>query len=226
MERSYGSKSGQKDSPVTSSTVPAPASPWEGRPERPEERERKRQAILTTAAQLFSVQGYRNTSLDDVARALHVTKPTLYHYFRNKDELLYECAHGALLRLKAAYDGIAQGPGSGLHKLKIFLQLYAQTIETDRGRCFVRIGDHELGYDNRARIRAILAEIDKKLRQLVANAVADGSIAPCDPKITAFALAGMLNSIGHWYQPDSGLSAEDIAERYITLAVKGLEPRT
>ncbi len=52
--------------------------------------ETKREAVLQTAAQLFLEKSYTRTSLNDVAERLHITKPALYHYFQNKEELLVE----------------------------------------------------------------------------------------------------------------------------------------
>ena len=51
----------------------------------------KREAILATAAQLFLEKSYGRTSLNDVAERLSITKPALYHYFRNKEQILLEC---------------------------------------------------------------------------------------------------------------------------------------
>ena len=53
----------------------------------------------------------------------------------------------------------------------------------------------------------------------------DGSIAPCDPKITAFALAGALNWIAHWYRADQMLSATEIADAFVGFFERGLQPR-
>ena len=51
----------------------------------------KRTALLKEAARAFSSQGYHATSLDDVAKTLGVTKPALYYYIKNKQEILFEC---------------------------------------------------------------------------------------------------------------------------------------
>ncbi|MBP6816278.1 MAG: helix-turn-helix transcriptional regulator, partial [Burkholderiaceae bacterium] len=51
----------------------------------------KRNALLREAARAFSGRGYHNTSLDDVAAVLGVTKAALYHYVRSKQEILFEC---------------------------------------------------------------------------------------------------------------------------------------
>ena len=45
----------------------------------------------SAAARAFNEHGFHNTSLDDIAAALEVTKPTIYYYVTNKEQLLFEC---------------------------------------------------------------------------------------------------------------------------------------
>ncbi|MGD9021410.1 MAG: helix-turn-helix domain-containing protein, partial [Lysobacterales bacterium] len=65
-------------------------------PTRGEQHAMKRRAILRTAAILFSEKGFRETSLNDIADALNVTKPSLYYYVKNKDDILFQCLFSAL----------------------------------------------------------------------------------------------------------------------------------
>ena len=50
----------------------------------------KRGAVLHTAVRMFLERSYGRTSMDDIATQLNITKPALYHYFRNKEEILVE----------------------------------------------------------------------------------------------------------------------------------------
>src|SRR3546814_10326722 len=58
---------------------------------RHRDRDQKRFAVLTTAAELFLTKGYHPTRLDDVADRLRITKPALYNYFRSKHDILLGC---------------------------------------------------------------------------------------------------------------------------------------
>src|ERR1700749_2472714 len=51
----------------------------------------KRAALIRKAARAFSARGFYNTSLDDIAEELGVTKPALYYYVKNKEEILFAC---------------------------------------------------------------------------------------------------------------------------------------
>ena len=54
------------------------------------------------AARAFNERGFHNTSLDDIAAALEVTKPTIYYYVANKEQLLFECFVAGLEPIRAA----------------------------------------------------------------------------------------------------------------------------
>ena len=51
----------------------------------------KRVEILRSAAAAFRRRGYHGASVDQIARALHMTKGNLYYYFESKEEILYFC---------------------------------------------------------------------------------------------------------------------------------------
>lgn len=201
-------------------------SPWKKSPERKQERELKREAVLAAAAHVFAENGYHRASLDEVARILNVTKPTLYYYFKNKEAMLFACIeHGLEMFRSEATSNSSSKTTNGLQRLTAYLKRYASVIESDFGRCTVRISDSELSEPSSRKIRRIKSEIDRELRQLVADGQADGSIAPADPHITALALAGALNSIGLWRHQDAALPVEQTVDDYIGLLVNGLAPR-
>ena len=79
------------------------ASPWSGRRRRPRDHDVKRDAVIRAAARAFNAHGYHHTSLDDIAADLGVTKPTVYYYVENKEQLLFECFLAGLHPIRAAF---------------------------------------------------------------------------------------------------------------------------
>ena len=79
-------------------------SPFRTQAERQAEREQKRDAVLRAAVRMFNSQGFHATSLDDVAASLGVSKPTIYHYLGNKDQVLFECVTRGVEQLRSAAD--------------------------------------------------------------------------------------------------------------------------
>ncbi|MET0250499.1 MAG: TetR/AcrR family transcriptional regulator [Sphingobium sp.] len=199
-------------------------SPFTSADERRVQREAKRQALLLAAVRMFNERGFHATSLDDVAASLGVTKPVVYHYLGNKDQVLFECVRIGLSRLGDAAERARQQPGSGLDRLKIFLRDYAEANMADFSRCVIRTSEEALSADSAAQFRALKGEIDAAMRVMIEEAMADGSAEVKDVWLTAFTFAGALNWPARWYREGGGRPAARIAEDMVELLVAGITP--
>jgi len=103
--------------PVPSDADGAAASPWAPVSHREQQREAKRHAVLQAAAQLFNERGFHATSLDDIAARLNVTKPTLYYYVKNKDEILLQCVRQGLDMMLAGIEASRAAGGQAIDLL-------------------------------------------------------------------------------------------------------------
>lgn len=205
---------------------PSPeSSPWLPFESRRRARDEKRDAVLRTAVQLFLEQGYHRATLNEVAERLNITKPALYNYFRSKEEILFECWAVGQERVDGFIAGINARGGSGLVKLRQLVHAYAENMATDHGASLVRFDPRDLSEKNSRIVRAGKKSIDRTFRKYIADGIADGSIKPCDPKMTAFAIAGSLNWIGHWFQPDGAMSATAISDEFTDRLTEGLAAR-
>ena len=200
----------------------APAPHWNAFADRRRDPATKREAVLKTAAQLFLEKSYARTSLNDVADRLKITKPALYHYFQSKEEILLECYRLGTALIEEILNDIASRCGNGLEKVEAFIYSYANVMTVSFGRCVMRLDDADLSSKALAEVRTYKRKIDRRLRSFIEEGIADGSIAPCDAKIAAFSIAGALNWIGHWYDPDGALSPEEIASQFAQTLTRGL----
>jgi len=200
-------------------------SPWAARRRPRHEHALKREAVIRAAAQAFRQRGYHNTSLDDLAASLEVTKPTLYLYVPNKEAILFECFRAGIEPLLQTLDECERAQGPARERLFAFIRGYAAAIVGDFGWCMLRAEDQHLGAAMGRRIKTLKAGIDKRMRALIEAGVADGSIRDCDSRMTAFALAGALNWMGHWYRDDATLKPLEIADRFIDVFNRGLRGR-
>ena len=72
----------------------------------------QRRRVLALAAEIFSRRGFRATSMNEIAAAVGLSKPTLYHYFRSKEELLVRIYSDVLDEsLTSARRTVAAAPG-------------------------------------------------------------------------------------------------------------------
>ena len=203
----------------------AAASPWTPASHREQQREAKRQAVLQAAAQLFNERGFHATSLDDIAARLNVTKPTLYYYVKNKDEILLQCVRQGLDMMLDGIEASRAAGGKAIDQLATCMRVYAHIVTEPFGMCLIRVGDEQVPPESRKELRRLKSAIDLEFRRLVAEGVEEGALAPCDPKMTAFVIAGALSWIARWYQPGGEYTAEQVAEQCIGTLMNGVLQR-
>lgn len=193
--------------------------------DRDEQRKLKRQAILRTAAKAFNEVGFHETSLNNLAERLNVSKPTLYYYVKNKDDILFACNQFALEHLREALTAAQNRGETGLERLRLFFSRYAEFVTDDFGICSVRSGDQALTPESKKKTRQTRLELDRAVRGMIEQGIRDGSIGPCDSRFATFALFGAFNWVAHWYKPDGALSPIEISDRLLAFLGQGLLPR-
>ena len=200
----------------------AEQSPWLPFESRRRARDDKREAVLRMAVQLFLEQGYHRATLNEVANRLNITKPALYNYFRSKEDILFECWTMGQERVEDRITETNAMNGPGLAKLRQIVRAYAEIMASDFGASLVRFNVSDLSEPNQKTTLAGKRRIDRAFRGYIEQGIADGSIKPCDVKLTAFAILGALNWIGHWYKPDGELSPDQIAGDFAARLTDGL----
>jgi AcrR family transcriptional regulator len=200
-------------------------SPFRSPAEKAIDRERKRSALLRAAVRLFNERGFGRTSLEDVASALGVTKPTIYHFLGNKDRVLLECITRGLSELREAADVAAAASGSAQSRLQQFLVTYARINMTDFGRCTIRTQYQDLTPESATIFRSLKRQVDHALRSLLRDAMAEGALAQTDIGMTAFTVAGALNAPAYWFDPNGAKSADQIAVEMVDILMAGLASR-
>ena len=212
--------------PAAGKQAVPPASPWRASRERLRDRAVKREAVIRAAAREFNRKGYHNTSLDDIAARLEVTKPTVYYYVTSKEQLLFQCFLAGVEQIRAAFREVTDLATPARERLNAVLRHYGEAVASEFGWCMVRAEDQDLSPAMSRHIKALKSEIDQGIRRLIREGVQDGSIARCDPKMTAFALAGALNWIAHWYRENQSMTGAEIAAAFVTIFEGGLRPRS
>lgn len=189
--------------------------------DRNDQRKRKREAVLRVAAQAFNRRGFANTSMDDVAAALDVSKPTVYQYFKSKQEILYHCHQLAMDHGEAGLALARSDAGNGFQKLTVYLARYMRGIFGDFGTCPVLTDVDSLAPEQREHVVRRRAQISAATADLVRAGIADGSISECDPKLAALFALGAVNWIPLWYRESGPNTPEEITQAFVTFLRSG-----
>lgn len=187
--------------------------------------EAKRMEILHKVAIVFAEDGYHQTSVNSLAERLQVSKPVLYYYAKNKDDLLFQCGQVAREELSEAMKDTSTTKISGMGKIRRFFAKYAEIMCGDFGRCLVLVDRNALSPETAEHDGYHRRRIEMAVRQMIIDGQGDGSIGPCDPVLTTRALFGAFNGIPVWFHRGGDLEARDVAEAYLDLFVNGMGRR-
>ena len=194
-------------------------------PDRDEQSAMKRGALIREAARAFNARGYYNTSLDDVAKQLGVTKAALYYYVKGKEEILFECH---LISSDLGDQAIAFAEtieGTGFQQVIALARRYLELLTSEFGAFAVLTEIDALTPPKRKIITARRDRFDHQFRTYVAAGIADGSIRAVDPKLTVFYFMGAVNWMTRWFNPQGTLSSQQIAEQFTDFLAEAIRAK-
>lgn len=183
----------------------------------------KRQAVLKEATRAFGKRGYHNTSLEDIARSLNVSKATLYNYIKDKQEILHECHAHAYDIGERAFEYARQHGSTGAAILRHVMLYNITSLTEEFGACAVLTEVDALRPKDRASAIKRREGIERQMIALIKQGIEDGSIRAVDPEIAAITLMSVVNWLPRWYTPDGRLSGREIAEEITNLLMPALE---
>lgn len=185
-------------------------------------REQRRREILHAALAAFREHGYHETSLDDIASRLGIRKTALYHYFPDKDSILFECHRESLAELSRMIEEsetCCEGPVMRLaYLIREHVRVMTETLEGSP----LAFEVPALSPKRRAEIVAGRDRYEHLLRELVAEGIAAGEFREVDPQIVVFAMLGSINWIARWYRPEGRVHAPELGSEFADYLLRGL----
>lgn len=184
---------------------------------------RSAERILAAAERLLERRGYSLMSLAQIAAEAKVSRPTVYRYFRDKEDVVWvitERAGGHLLELMAE---VASGSAVPTKQLAELIRRHVRILVEHRilFRLALRTGLTL----NRER-RALLLSQERRYVRFVANVLESGikqqEFRPVNPVVAAHAIIGMANSVLDWFREDGPLPIDQVAEDLVGMALRSL----
>jgi AcrR family transcriptional regulator len=182
--------------------------------------ERERQ-MLDTARALFAARGFADVTMDEVAATVGVTKPLLYNYFGNKEQLFLACMKPAGDALLTTVVAAVQRAGDAPEALRDGIHAFFAFLDSDRDAWRVLYDESLPGSGE---IAARVAEYRARLSELVTAALQERTESPAVEPVSV-AILGAAEALGRWWLRTGELSAERTAELLIRTIEPGLRPR-
>ena len=182
----------------------------------------EREKIIDVAADLFGEKSYAGTSVRDISHALDVSIATIYYYFKNKEDLLFNiiesCGEDLLVNINKAIEGSSDP----LERLRNMLVRHICLTQEKKNKLKVYVEEQthlSKGFKN------IIFKQHRKIYDTYVNQLKElrrlKLIQTDSLPIAAFAIFGMVNWCYRWYREDGAIPIEEVAKRLIDVFFYG-----
>ncbi|WP_181347147.1 TetR/AcrR family transcriptional regulator [Thalassobacillus sp. CUG 92003] len=181
--------------------------------------------IVETSIQLFEQKGFKETSIQDIAHALGVTKGTFYYYFTSKEQVLITIHRGYIDHLMEEQMAIMnRSDWTYTEKLHGLVEMLLRNI-APRGRSarvFFREFRH-LSDENLEEIRAKRDRVRFAMEEVIRSGISAGEFRPdLEADIVTLGILGACNWSYQWFNPDGQKTDKQIATVYTDMVLSGI----
>jgi AcrR family transcriptional regulator len=179
--------------------------------------------LLEVAASLFETQGYKGTSIRDIARATDTSISNIYHHFGNKEGLWRAIHKSSVHNLPAQLRAAMAGETDPVRRFEKLLRAHLAEAEAYRreARIFFINADQLESRRNKANTAVQRAVLDIYVGEL-AGLRKRGHIRSSHLKVVAFNVLGVVNWMLRWFRQDGPLPAADVHEEIIDFVMHGV----
>ena len=187
---------------------------------------KRRDQIVAEAARLFEQNGYAQTNMVAIAHAANLQKPSLYHYFSSKAEVLVRIhrAHMSIL-----WDGLAEVPRGETppdERLRAAMRHIMSLMKTHPHSASVFFEyTRELPEDVREEIMDSRRRYRLTVVQMIKDGIEEGQFRDVDPFYTTMAIFGMCNWLYRWYGDDPGSNPDEVEDVFWDFVARSLLKR-
>jgi len=190
-----------------------------------ERRENRRDEILRAAQDLFHRQGYANTSLDDIARAVGIKREGVYYYFPNRTQILITIIKPLGLQLRDRVREILESDATPEEKICQTVENHLMRFENRFAESKITLRDDYFAEneDVLAEMQPIWDEYEKLWIGIIREGQDKGVFDPTlDPRLAHLGILGLCNWVARWYKPGSSLPVPDLIAMYNRMVLRGL----
>lgn len=184
-------------------------------------------SLLKVAVEVFIERGYDGTSMEHLSQAAGISKSSIYHHVRGKEELLRRAISRALNGLFGVLDEPRAREGRAVDRLEHVTRRTVEVLmaELPYVTLLLRVRGNT---DTERWAVARRREFDQRVSELLKQAAADGDLrSDVDARLATRLLFGMINSIVEWYRPGragrgGSATSDEVAEAVVRTAFAGL----
>lgn len=184
--------------------------------------EAKKAHLLNVAASMFAELGFVGCKMEDIAAKCNVSKSMLYHYFKRKEDVLYEILRDHVTALNDTIQNYLDRneESDRLEFFYGFIETYLGQATKARERHAVTLNDTRwLTHDQ----MMLQEELERKNLNLIVAVLKRVNPEYTTPEYRVYALflIGIMNWVELWYRPSGMIPRLELYDRISNLFLNG-----
>jgi AcrR family transcriptional regulator len=178
--------------------------------------------LLAVALKLFYEKGYSATTLQDIADIMGFSKPAVYYYTKNKEELLLDIYAQIVVPAITRAEEIAARSGSGADRFDALVRQHLATfLDNVEANVVFEVHLSSISREAAAKVQEWGRVYGNVLALVYRDGIEDGSLRAENPSVAVNAVLGMCNTVHRWYRPSGQQTADELVEAILGILSHG-----
>lgn len=182
----------------------------------------KTDEIMKAASSLFARHSFAKVTMEQIATSLDMVPGALYHYFSDKEELIYSCYISGLRIYEQEIEAAIE---PGIDGLEIIRRFIRGRLKSDGQRMIMFTDIDALPEKYSQEVHQQRWKNAEKLAQIIQRGVDDGSINSDNPLLSAVALISVFDWLFFWYSENDYYTASQAIENIDDIITHGVYRR-
>ena len=175
----------------------------------------KKEQILLKAITVVNRRGYEGTTMEEIAAEHLMTKGSLYYYFKNKGDLMYQCHSYVLSQAARELEDALNGDGTVEEILRRMIAIHIDHAIEEKETNNLIIEPENIFKDEQLKpVLELRKQYSSLFDQLFEKGIASGEFIVEDPKFVRMMVLGAMNWIQQWYRPNGRMTKDEIKIKF------------
>ncbi|ATP40326.1 TetR family transcriptional regulator [Solibacillus sp. R5-41] len=185
---------------------------------------KKKEQILLSAITIVNRRGYDGATMEEIAAEMLMTKGSLYYYFKNKGDLMYQCHKLVLAQATQELEEELQGEGTAEEILRKMVATHINYAVEEKETFNMIIEPKQMF--NPEQIEPVLKlrkHYSSLFDKVIEKGFTTGEFHVKEPIIVRMIILGAMNWIQQWYSPNGRMAKEELKQHFADYIIKLLK---
>lgn len=181
----------------------------------------KKEQILTSAINIINRRGYAGATMEEIATELSMTKGSLYYYFKNKSDLMFQCHIFVLAKGRKELEDVLNGEGTAEYILRKMIATHIDYVidEKETNNLLIEPRSFFEGHHVETVIE-YRKYYSNPFDRVIERGIATREFTVEEPTFVRMMILGATNWVQQWYRPDGKMTKDEIKQKFGDYIVK------